>query len=286
MPHTAVSLMLQGTASHVGKTLLVLALCRSLYRRGLKVCPFKPQNITSSHLLTPRGEALGMAQYLQALACGMEPSACLNPVLIETSAEEAVFYLCGQRVFSGTFRAYERLLPDMQAAVEESYIELQSSCDVVLVEGAGSPAEPNRRTVDLANMWFARRFSVPVVVVASLLYGGTFASLVGTFELLPPDALACVRGFVLNGAAGGEALLRGGTDLVEQRYGKPCLCAFPFLPDLRIPEEDGLLFSSTSASSPLPPDWSETAFLRSADRLADALEETPFFRRSRSFFPL
>ncbi len=231
--------MIQGTASGVGKSLLVAGLCRLLARSGVRVAPFKPQNMSNAAAVCPSGGEIGRAQALQAFACGLEPTVDMNPVLIKPEADHAAqLVVSGEvrgRLHAGRFREdREPLLPE----VLEAFERLAGSYDFVVVEGAGSPAEPNLRAGDIANMGFAQAASVPVWLVADIDRGGSFASLLGTVEALESADRALVEALLVNRFRGEIALLGEAFNWLAERTGLPVLGAVPYLPDLLLPEED------------------------------------------------
>lgn len=233
------ALMIQGTASGVGKSLLVAGLCRLLARSGVRVAPFKPQNMSNAAAACPGGGEIGRAQALQAFACGIEPSVDMNPVLVKPEADHtAQLIVSGEvrgRLDAARFREDRQpLLPEVLAAFER----LAGSYDFVVVEGAGSPAEPNLRAGDIANMGFAREVSVPVWLVADIDRGGSFAALLGTVEALEPADRALVEALLVNRFRGEPALLEEAFVWLSERTGLPVLGAVPYLPDLLLPEED------------------------------------------------
>ena len=194
-----VAVMLQGTGSDVGKSVLVAGLCRALANRGLRVRPFKPQNMSNNAAVTPQGGEIGRAQALQALACRVPLHTDMNPVLLKPQADRTSQLVVHGRVQgtlgSGNFRmGRASLLPH----VLESFARLSDQADIVVVEGAGSPAEINLRAGDIANMGFARAAGVPVVLVGDIYRGGVIAALVGTRAVLDPEDAAMIRGFLIN----------------------------------------------------------------------------------------
>ena len=238
-PVTGRALMIQGTASGVGKSLLVAGLCRLLARSGVRVAPFKPQNMSNAAAACPGGGEIGRAQALQAFACGLEPSVDMNPVLVKPEADHtAQLIVSGEvrgRLDAGRFREdREPLLPEVLAAFER----LAGSYDFVVVEGAGSPAEPNLRAGDIANMGFALEASLPVWLVADIDRGGSFASLLGTIEALEPADRALVEALLVNRFRGEPALLDEAFSWLSERTDLPVLGAVPYLEDLLLPEED------------------------------------------------
>ena len=212
--------MLQGTGSSVGKSLLVAGLARAAVRRGMRVRPFKPQNMSNNAAVTADGGEIGRAQALQALACGVAPSVHMNPVLLKPQSEIGAQLVVQGRV-RGTARAreYQAMKPGLMADVLASFRHLQAECDLVLVEGAGSASEVNLRAGDIANMGFARTADVPVVVVGDIDRGGVIASLVGTHAVLEPEDAAMVVGFIVNRMRGDLSLFADGMAFIAARTG-------------------------------------------------------------------
>jgi adenosylcobyric acid synthase len=237
------ALMLQGTGSDVGKSVLVAGLCRALANRGLRVLPFKPQNMSNNAAVTVDGGEIGRAQALQALAARAEPHTDMNPVLLKPQADRtSQLVVHGQvRGMLGTanFREARRnLLPEVLASWER----LQGRCDVVVVEGAGSPAEINLREGDIANMGFARAANVPVVLVGDIDRGGVIASLVGTRAVLALEDAVMIRGFIVNKFRGDPALFADGYCAIEDRTGWRGFGLVPWLSAVaRLPSEDAVI---------------------------------------------
>lgn len=235
------TLMIQGTGSDAGKSTLVAALCRVLYRRGVKVAPFKPQNMALNSAVTVDGGEIGRAQAVQAQACGLPPHTDMNPVLLKPNSDTgAQVIIHGRALTNLDAAAYHQYKPRAMTAVLESYARLQQQYDVIMVEGAGSPAEINLRERDIANMGFAEQVDCPVVLVADIDKGGVFAQIVGTLDLLSDSERARVRGFIINRFRGDIALLQPGLDWLEQHTGKPVFGVLPWLHDLHLEAEDGL----------------------------------------------
>lgn len=245
------ALMFQGTASHVGKSVLTAAFCRILSRRGIRVAPFKGMNMSNNAWVTREGGEIAMAQAVQARACGIEPSVEMNPVLLKTQSDQtSQVIVLGKPV--GTIAAAElrNIRERLSMAVEQGLRALQESHEFLVIEGAGSPAEVNLQETDLANMRVARAADSQVILVADIERGGLFAQMVGTLDLLDPEDRRRVKGLVINKFRGDPSLLREGVRWLEQRTGKPVFGVLPFLPDLRIPEEDSLAESLTKGSDP------------------------------------
>ncbi len=244
------SLMIQGTASGVGKSVLVAGLCRLLARNGIKVAPFKPQNMSNNAAVTADGGEIGRAQALQALACGIAPSVDMNPVLIKPENDQkAQLIVRGQvhgRLHAKRFRQDRAALLDTVLA---SYQKLRQHYDVVLIEGAGCPAEPNLMAGDIANMGFAKAADVPVWLVGDIDKGGVFASLKGCLDILSHDEQQRVEALVINRFRGNIALLDDALQWLTTHTGKPVAGVVPML-TLDLPEEDApIKHTQTEAAS-------------------------------------
>jgi adenosylcobyric acid synthase len=237
----AQSLMIQGCTSDAGKSTLVAALCRILARRGVRVAPFKPQNMALNSAVTIDGGEIGRAQALQALAAGLAPHSDFNPVLLKPTTDQCAQVIIHGRVASDlSARDYHAYKPRAMTAVLASWQRLTAAYDCVVVEGAGSPAEINLRDRDIANMGFAEAVDCPVVLIADIDRGGVFAHLVGTLELLSETERARVVGFVINRFRGDISLLESGLTWLEQRTGKPVLAVLPYLHGLFLDAEDAI----------------------------------------------
>ncbi len=234
--------MIQGAGSNVGKSLLVAGLCRAARLRGLSVAPFKPQNMSNNAAVTIDGGEIGRAQALQALAAGLEPVTDMNPVLLKPESETgAQVVVQGRRVATVRARDYAALKPSLMAPVLESFRRLEAAHDLVIVEGAGSPAEVNLRAGDIANMGFARAAGVPVVLVGDIDRGGVIAQIVGTQAVLDPDDAAMIKGFLINKFRGDVSLFDGGYRTIADRTGWPGFGTVPFFEGAgRLPAEDAL----------------------------------------------
>ena len=244
-------LMLQGTGSDVGKSLLVAGLCRALVRRGLTVRPFKPQNMSNNAAVTVDGGEIGRAQALQARACGVAPSVHMNPVLLKPQTDIGAQVVVQGRV-AGSARAadYQAKKRELLGAVLDSFGRMRAEADIVVVEGAGSPAEVNLRAGDIANMGFACAADVPVVLVGDIDRGGVIASLVGTHALLEPDERARVKGFLINKFRGDVRLFDGGLRIIEERTGWRSLGVVPWLHEAwNLPAEDAVALDTARGSS-------------------------------------
>lgn len=236
------ALMIQGAGSNVGKSLLVAGLCRAARRRGLSVAPFKPQNMSNNAAVTVDGGEIGRAQALQALACGLAPHTDMNPVLLKPETDVgAQVVVQGRRIATVKARDYAAMKPGLMAPVLASFNRLAAQVDLVIVEGAGSPAEVNLRTGDIANMGFARAADVPVVLVGDIDRGGVIAQIIGTQAVLDPDDAAMIKGFLINKFRGDPRLFDDGYRLIEARTGWRGFGVLPFFPDAaRLPAEDAL----------------------------------------------
>ncbi|WP_295072789.1 cobyric acid synthase [Tabrizicola sp.] len=232
-------IMIQGAGSNVGKSMLVAGLCRHFTRQGLTVRPFKPQNMSNNAAVATGGE-IGRAQALQARACGVQPHVDMNPVLLKPESETgAQVIVQGQRLTTVRARDYAALKPQLMAPVLDSFRRLQTEADLVIVEGAGSPAEVNLRAGDIANMGFARAADVPVILTGDIDRGGVIAQLVGTQAVLDAEDAAMIRGFLINKFRGDPRLFDDGYHLIEQRTGWQGLGVVPWFPQAhRLPAED------------------------------------------------
>ncbi|MCB1955822.1 MAG: cobyric acid synthase [Rhodocyclaceae bacterium] len=255
------TLMVQGTTSDAGKSVLVAGLCRVLRRRGVSVVPFKPQNMALNSAVTADGGEIGRAQALQAQAAGLAPHTDMNPVLLKPSSDTGAQVIIHGKVAADLSAAdYHAYKPRAMAAVMESWQRLRARHEQVVVEGAGSPAEINLRDRDIANMGFAEAADCPVVLVADIDRGGVFAHLVGTLALLSPSEQARVVGFVINRFRGDIGLLQSGLDWLEARTGKPVIGVLPYLHGLFLDAEDALATgvadkgtARLSVVAPVPP---------------------------------
>ncbi|MET0321334.1 MAG: cobyric acid synthase [Duganella sp.] len=235
------TLMVQGTTSDAGKSTVVAALCRLLKRQGVRVVPFKPQNMALNSAVTADGGEIGRAQALQAIAAGVPPHTDMNPVLLKPSSDiGAQVIIHGQVRAEMNARDYHRYKTVAMEAVLESHARLLAQYDCVMVEGAGSPAEINLRARDIANMGFAEKVDCPVILVADIDRGGVFAHLVGTLSCLSESERARTIGFVINRFRGDIKLLEPGLAWLEQQTGKPVLAVLPYLHGLFLDAEDAV----------------------------------------------
>lgn len=245
------AVMLQGTGSDVGKSVLVAGLCRAIANRGLSVRPFKPQNMSNNAAVTSDSGEIGRAQATQALACRVEPTVDMNPVLLKPQADRTSQLIVHGRVrgtlATGNFReGRAALLEDVLA----SYHRLRAQCDIVVVEGAGSPAEINLRAGDIANMGFARAAAVPVVLVGDIDRGGVIAAIVGTRAVIDPEDATMIQGFLINKFRGDPALFEDGYRDIERLSGWRGLGVVPWLAECAwLPSEDAVVLERRQSSA-------------------------------------
>ena len=251
------AIMFQGTGSNVGKSLIVAGLCRLFYRRGLSVRPFKPQNMSNNAAVTQDNGEIGRAQALQARACGVAPSVHMNPVLLKPHMDTgAQVVVCGQVMTSCSAREYTTLKPTLLPMILDSFEILAQEADLILVEGAGSPAEINLRAGDIANMGFAEAVDVPVILIGDIERGGVIASLVGTFMVLPEQERDRLKGYLINKYRGDRTLFDDGLVEITTRTAMPSLGVIPYCDIAHtLPAEDTLGLVQTqrvsSTSSPI-----------------------------------
>jgi adenosylcobyric acid synthase len=244
MPARAI--MFQGTGSDVGKSLVVAGLARALVTRGLKVAPFKPQNMSNNAAVTADGGEIGRAQALQARAACVEPSVHMNPVLLKPQSEVGAQLVVQGRVYGRASAAeYQLVKPELMPFVLDSFARLKDAADIILVEGAGSASEINLRGGDIANMGFARAADVPVVLIGDIDRGGVIASLVGTKAVIEPEDAALIKAFLVNKFRGDPKLFASGMELIAAATGWEALGLVPFFPGARLlPAEDALALSA------------------------------------------
>jgi len=242
------ALMIQGAGSNVGKSMLVAGLCRAARRRGLSVAPFKPQNMSNNAAVTADGGEIGRAQALQALACGLEPVTDMNPILLKPENETgAQVVVQGRRMTTTRALDYRDLKPKLMGHVLESFARLKAAHDLVIVEGAGSPAEVNLRANDIANMGFARAADVPVVLAGDIDRGGVIAQIVGTQAVLDPADAAMIAGFLINKFRGDPRLFDDGYRMIAARTGWRGFGVLPWFAQAHLlPAEDALDLRSTA----------------------------------------
>ena len=248
------ALMIQGTGSDAGKSVVVAGLCRAARRRGLRVAPFKPQNMSNNAAACPGGGEIGRAQALQARAAGLAPSVDMNPVLLKPQSERSAQVVVHGRALSCLAAAdFVAGRGRLHAPVLESFERLSRAFALVIVEGAGSAAETNLRECDIANMGFARRAGVPVCLLADIDRGGVIASVVGTRAVLDPGDAAMITGFAINKFRGDPALFEAGVREIEQRSGWPCRGVIPWLDAARrLPPEDAVALEGPAPAPSRP----------------------------------
>ena len=241
MSDLASCLMIQGTSSGVGKTVLTAALCRVLARAGFRVAPFKSQNMALNAAVTANGLEIGRAQAAQAEAAGIEASVDMNPILLKPEGDDrSQVVVAGVPRGSFAFAEYRELRAELMKVVEASLDRLRRDHDLVIIEGAGSPAEINLNDGEIVNMRIARLADAPVVLAGDIDRGGVFAAFVGTLALLDPEDRERVRAFVINKFRGNRALLTSGLDLLTERTGRPVLGVVPYVEDVPVAAEDAL----------------------------------------------
>jgi len=229
-----------GTCSHSGKSTIVAALCRILKNRGLKVAPFKSQNMSLNSWVTSEGKEMGIAQAVQAWAAGVEPKELMNPILLKPKGDRtSQVIVFGVPVADKSAEEYYQEIDELKAVVDRALEELEREYDYIVVEGAGGGAEINLYDRDIANIYVASKLASPIILVGDIERGGVFASLYGTMKLLPPDIRPLVRGLVINKFRGDPAILESGLEMLEELTGVPVLGVMPYL-DLNLPSEDSV----------------------------------------------
>jgi len=256
------TVMIQGTGSNVGKSVITAALCRIFREDGINVAPFKSQNMALNSFVTKKGGEMGRAQVVQAEAAGLEPHVDMNPVLIKPHSDAGAQVIIHGKLY-GNFSAKEFHAFKKKAMlfVEESFGKLSERHDLIIIEGAGSPAEINLRENDIANMGTAHMADAPVILVGDIDKGGVFASLVGTLELLDERDLKRVQGFIINKFRGDLSLLQPGLDFLEAKTGLPVLGVIPFFRKIYIPEEDSVNLESSKLTGLMTEDTITIAVL-------------------------
>jgi len=245
--------MIQGTGSHVGKSLLTAALCRIFKEDGVRVAPFKSQNMALNSFVTEDGREMGRAQVVQAEAAGLKPDVHMNPILLKPQSDRGSQVIIHGKVYKNlTAAEYQLFKREAMKYVSESYQALSDMYDLIVIEGAGSPAEINLREDDIANMGTSHMADAPVILVGDIDRGGVFASLVGTLELLDEADRKRIKGFIINKFRGDIALLMPAVDFLEKKTGLPVFGVIPYFQDIYIQEEDSLYLQGDQTS--VPPD--------------------------------
>jgi adenosylcobyric acid synthase len=252
---SARKIMIQGTGSNVGKSVITAAFCSYFRKEGFRVAPFKSQNMSNNSFVTAAGGEIGRAQAFQAQVCGIEPAIEMNPILLKPSSQMgAQVVVLGKVVGVMTPREYHAFQPQLIGVIRDSLEKLSGEYDVLVIEGAGSPAEINLRPFDIVNMAVAEMAAAPVVLVGDINLGGVFASLVGTLELLTPAERYLVKGLLINKFRGDISLLNEGLEFLETRTGKKLLGVLPFVDDLQVAEEDSIPEWKWKLPRPVEPD--------------------------------
>ena len=244
------ALLVAGTTSDAGKSVLTAGICRWLARQGVRVAPFKAQNMSLNSMVTPDGSEIGRAQAMQAAACRVAPEAAMNPVLLKPGSDRSSqVVVMGRPIGDADALSYRDLKPHLERTVHDAFADLSARFDVVVCEGAGSPAEINLRDRDLANMGLARAFDLPVIVVGDIDRGGVFASMFGTLAVLSPADQALVAGFVINKFRGDRRLLAPGIEMLHSLTGRPVLGTLPFMDGMWLDVEDSLDLAARPATA-------------------------------------
>ena len=238
----AKTIMVQGTASNVGKSIVTTALCRILKRRGYRVAPFKAQNMANNSYVTREGGEIGRAQAVQAIASGIEPSQRMNPILLKPSSDRtSQVVVMGKPASTLSAKDYQHKKTDLLPVIEQALDQLRREFDIVVIEGAGSPAEINMKANDIVNMRIAKMVQAPVILVADIDKGGVFAQIIGTFELLDSEEKKLVKTFLINKFRGDKDILTSGVEWIEEKMKRKCLGVIPMIKDLGIEEEDAVV---------------------------------------------
>lgn len=237
----AKAIMIQGTGSSVGKSVVVTALCRIFYQDGFRVAPFKAQNMALNSFITKDGGEMGRAQVVQAEACGIEPTVDMNPILIKPNSEVgSQIIVCGKPIGNMQAQEYRNYKSKLISIVKDSFLKLANQYELIVIEGAGSPAEINLKEDDIVNMRMAQLADCPVLLIADIDKGGAFAWVVGTLELLTEEERNRVKGIIINKFRGDKEILKPGLDYLERKTQKPVLGVIPYFRDIWIEEEDSV----------------------------------------------
>lgn len=272
----AKALQIQGTGSGVGKSVIVSALCRIFLQDGYKVAPFKAQNMALNSFVTKEAGEIGRAQATQAMACRIEPSVHMNPVLIKPSSDTgAQIIVRGKPVGNMNALRYAGYKKKLTKRVFESFDRLAGQYEIVVIEGAGSPAEINLKPHDIVNMKMAQYAKAPVIIAGDIDKGGVFAFFVGTMELLMPSERKRVKGFIINKFRGDKSLLESGIRFLEKKTKRPVLGVIPYFKDIRIPEEDSVALENSPQSTAHSP--------QSAKKINIAVVKLPYISNFTDF---
>ncbi len=270
-------IMIQGCSSNSGKSTVATALCRIYSKKDLKVAPFKGWNMGINSAFTSKGKEIGVAQYLQAKAAGVEATANMQPLLVKVKAgAKSEVVVKGKEYFKSNEIKKEDYLEIGMEIIEESIAKLKEKFEVLVLEGSGSPVEINVKDKDLANMKTALINKTPVILVADISRGGVFASIVGTMELLEAKEKELIAGFIINKFHGNKAVLKSGIDYIEKRTGKSVLGVLPYIEDINLPEEDTIALSEEEKAdlqSKKGEDSKNEDFEKSFNKLAKIFKE-------------
>lgn len=234
------SLMIVGTSSSCGKSFITAALLRMLRNKGYSAAPFKSQNISSKSYMTPESCEIAYSTYIQALSAGAVPEADMNPVLIKPAYDQTQFIINGKLFYTGSYTKYEDFLPEIRASIASSFQRLAAKYDILIVEGAGSTAEINLANQDVANIFTAKITNSPLLLVSDIHYGGVFAAINGTIDLLDESIKPQLEGFIINRYQGSRGILQPGIDFLEKKHAIPCAGVLPYQQDISVPEEQSL----------------------------------------------
>lgn len=270
--------MIQGTSSHAGKSVFVAALLRILKNKGISCAPFKPQNMALNSFVTPEGCEIGRAQAMQAEAAKIQPSFHMNPILLKPSADNiAQVILQGKPWKNLSAKEYITVKKTLRPFVKESFLTLSKNYDVVVVEGAGSPAEINLRKDDLANMGFAQMFKIPVLIVGDIDRGGIYASFYGTYAFLKPSEKKLLKGFVINKFRGDKTLLEPANEFLKKKTGVSVIGIVPYFKNFVINDEDGVSLTETKQKFPKGDNKSIKVRIVKLPRISNFTDFEPLF---------
>lgn len=233
------SVMIVGTSSSCGKSFITAALLRMLRNKGYTAAPFKAQNISSKSYVTEDHSEIAYSTYIQALGAGVPPEADMNPVLIKPANEKTQIFLNGKLFHTGSYKKYGDFLPEIRASIESSFHRLAAKYDILIIEGAGSTAEINLANEDVANIFTAKITNSPLLLVSDIHYGGVFAAIHGTVDLLDESIKHQLKGFIINRYHGVKDILQPGIDVLEQKHAVLCAGILPYQHDIVVPDEQG-----------------------------------------------